>query len=98
MFNYGRLYGAGVAHARLLLQQFNSQLSDARASELANEVYRRTKGKKRFAPRGTSDAEKIPKDKYHSGSYVIQYLHRNLDISTLEGPTKLDADNGSVLI
>ena len=49
VFNYGRLYGAGLANARLLLLQLNPQLSDAEASELARKIYRRTKGIKRFA-------------------------------------------------
>ena len=48
-FNSARLYGPVLAQAELVLLQYNPQLSDADASKLAREVYRRTKGIKRFA-------------------------------------------------
>lgn len=45
IFNYGRIYGAGVKFAALLLKQFNPSLSDQRAKEVATELYESTKGK-----------------------------------------------------
>ena len=82
VFNYGRLYGAGFALARLLLLQFNPQLSDAEASKLAREVYRRTNGIKRFArtknatgttntaadTKGTTDANAATGEKNATGA------------------------------
>ncbi|PVF93049.1 hypothetical protein CPB86DRAFT_768470 [Serendipita vermifera] len=45
VFNYSRIYGAGMRHAVLLLQQGNAGMSTARAKQLAEELYASTKGK-----------------------------------------------------
>ncbi|WBW74669.1 mitochondrial DNA polymerase, gamma subunit Pog1 [Schizosaccharomyces osmophilus] len=44
VFNYGRLYGAGLKHTALLLKQFNSSLDDTQAANLAKALYKSTKG------------------------------------------------------
>lgn len=47
VFNYSRIYGAGVRHAVDLLKKGNPDLSLQRAQASAKELYARTKGKKR---------------------------------------------------
>lgn len=44
VFNYGRIYGAGVKFATRLLKQCNVTLSDADAEKIARELYEKTKG------------------------------------------------------
>ncbi|KAF2267553.1 DNA polymeras-like protein gamma [Lojkania enalia] len=46
VFNYGRIYGAGLKFAATLLRQFNPSLTDAETSKTANDLYQNTKGKK----------------------------------------------------
>ncbi|ORY07050.1 DNA polymerase family A-domain-containing protein, partial [Clohesyomyces aquaticus] len=46
VFNYGRIYGAGLKFASTLLRQFNPNLTDAQTSQTANDLYSNTKGKK----------------------------------------------------
>lgn len=46
IFNYGRIYGAGVKFATALLKQFNPSISDAGAVETAEGLYKATKGEK----------------------------------------------------
>ncbi|KAF3048435.1 DNA-directed DNA polymerase gamma mip1 [Didymella keratinophila] len=46
VFNYGRIYGAGLKFAATLLRQFNPVLTDAQTSSTANALYQNTKGKK----------------------------------------------------
>ncbi|KAL2313878.1 DNA polymerase gamma [Schizosaccharomyces pombe] len=46
VFNYGRLYGAGLKHTTLLLMQMNPTLKTAEAKELAKKLYASTKGVK----------------------------------------------------
>lgn len=45
IFNYGRIYGAGVKFAAQLLKQFNPSLSEQEAKETAVKLYENTKGK-----------------------------------------------------
>lgn len=45
VFNYGRIYGAGVKFATQLLKQCNATLSDDEAASKARELYEQTKGK-----------------------------------------------------
>lgn len=45
IFNYGRIYGAGVKFATQLLKRFNPALSDEEAVETAGKLYESTKGK-----------------------------------------------------
>lgn len=44
VFNYGRIYGAGVKFATQLLKQCNASLGDAEAEKTAKELYQQTKG------------------------------------------------------
>lgn len=46
VFNYGRIYGAGLKFASTLLRQFNPSLTDSQTSKTANDLYLNTKGKK----------------------------------------------------
>ncbi|RYN71959.1 DNA polymerase gamma [Alternaria alternata] len=46
VFNYGRIYGAGLKFASTLLRQFNPSLSDEQTSKTAEALYKNTKGKK----------------------------------------------------
>lgn len=44
VFNYGRIYGAGVKFATRLLKQCNTRLSDEEAHTIARDLYQKTKG------------------------------------------------------
>ena len=46
VFNYGRIYGAGLKFASTLLRQFNPNMSDKEAEDTANKLYKETKGTK----------------------------------------------------
>lgn len=45
VFNYGRIYGAGVKFATSLLKKFNPSITDEQADEVAKQLYAETKGK-----------------------------------------------------
>ncbi|BFZ64290.1 DNA-directed DNA polymerase gamma mip1 [Saitoella coloradoensis] len=54
IFNYGRIYGAGLKFAIQLLQQFNPDVTEVHAKKVAGELYKATKGvKTRTKERGT---------------------------------------------
>ncbi|KAJ1971373.1 DNA-directed DNA polymerase gamma mip1 [Dimargaris xerosporica] len=44
VFNYGRIYGAGVKFATQLLKKFNPKMSQTEATQVAQRLYRATKG------------------------------------------------------
>ena len=44
VFNYGRIYGAGLKFASMLLRQFNPALSESQTNEIASKLYEETKG------------------------------------------------------
>lgn len=44
VFNYGRIYGAGLRFAAQLLRQFNPSLSDNETVKIASKLYAATKG------------------------------------------------------
>ncbi|KAL6851129.1 DNA-directed DNA polymerase gamma mip1 [Amphichorda felina] len=46
VFNYGRIYGAGLKFAATLLRQFNPSLSEKETMEVASKLYANTKGTK----------------------------------------------------
>ncbi|XP_039579192.1 DNA polymerase subunit gamma-1 isoform X1 [Passer montanus] len=48
VFNYGRIYGAGLPFAERLLMQFNHRLTQQQAREKAQQMYAVTKGIRRF--------------------------------------------------
>ena len=44
VFNYGRIYGAGLKFAATLLRQFNPSLSEKETNDIASKLYKETKG------------------------------------------------------
>ncbi|EWC48159.1 mitochondrial DNA polymerase gamma [Drechslerella stenobrocha 248] len=46
VFNYGRIYGAGLKFAASLLRQFNPNVNEAEATAIASKLYKVTKGTK----------------------------------------------------
>lgn len=53
IFNYGRIYGAGLKFATRLLKQFNPKLTDIECAERAQSLYNSTKGKSaQYYPKG----------------------------------------------
>ncbi|KAL5612861.1 hypothetical protein BROUX41_004057 [Berkeleyomyces rouxiae] len=46
IFNYGRIYGAGLKFAATLLRQFNPSLSEQETMDTASKLYSNTKGTK----------------------------------------------------
>ena len=46
VFNYGRIYGAGLKFAATLLRQFNPALSEKETNAVATKLYQETKGTK----------------------------------------------------
>lgn len=44
VFNYGRIYGAGLNFASTLLRQFNAKLTEKETQETAARLYKETKG------------------------------------------------------
>ena len=46
VFNYGRIYGAGLKFAATLLRQFNPSLSEKQTIDTASKLYKATKGVK----------------------------------------------------
>lgn len=65
IFNYGRIYGAGVKFAAQLLKNFNPSLPDEEAKSIANKLYESTKGK--------SKTSKIFKKFWYGGSESILF-------------------------
>ncbi|CCE65831.1 hypothetical protein TPHA_0N00510 [Tetrapisispora phaffii CBS 4417] len=65
IFNYGRIYGAGVKFASLLLKNFNPTLSEQEAKEAASNLYANTKGQ--------SKTSKIFKRFWFGGSESILF-------------------------
>ncbi|TBU23909.1 gamma DNA-directed DNA polymerase [Dichomitus squalens] len=51
VFNYSRIYGAGMRHAVLLLLQGNAGMLPEKAEELARNLYASTKGQKSYGTR-----------------------------------------------
>ena len=72
VFNYGRIYGAGLKFATTLLKQFNPDLTDDAAAETAGKLYDSTKGKKMKARKGMP----VEKGFWYGGteSYVFNRL------------------------
>ncbi|KAL2002149.1 hypothetical protein VTN02DRAFT_538 [Thermoascus thermophilus] len=44
VFNYGRIYGAGLKFAATLLRQFNPSMTEKETTEIASKLYKETKG------------------------------------------------------
>lgn len=56
VFNYGRIYGAGVKFAATLLRQFNPSLSEKQTLDTASKLYKATKGVKTLRKAIASDS------------------------------------------
>lgn len=66
IFNYGRIYGAGVKFATTLLKKCNSSLTDEQAVAMARKLYNETKGQ--------YGASKLLKRKiYHGGTESVMF-------------------------
>lgn len=66
VFNYGRIYGAGVRFATRLLKQCNNKLSDEEAEVMAKKLYQETKG--------TIGNSKLFKRRlYHGGTESVMF-------------------------
>jgi DNA polymerase gamma 1 len=57
VFNYGRIYGAGVKFATSLLKKFNPTITDEMADKVAKQLYAETKGKTSIVKMPLSDAK-----------------------------------------
>lgn len=66
VFNYGRIYGAGVKFATRLLKQCNASLSDAEAEEKAVKLYEQTKGQ-------VSHSKLFLRRMYHGGTESVMF-------------------------
>lgn len=66
VFNYGRIYGAGVKFATRLLKQCNASLSDAEAEEKAQKLYEQTKGQ-------VSHSKLFLRRLYHGGTESVMF-------------------------
>ncbi|KAG0322260.1 DNA-directed DNA polymerase gamma mip1 [Dissophora globulifera] len=76
IFNYGRIYGAGVTFAARLMQQFNSAIDATEAKQRATNLYTATKGLKQSK---AADYELVTdRPFWHGGteSYMFNGLER----------------------
>jgi DNA polymerase gamma 1 len=79
VFNYGRIYGAGLKFATQLLLQFNQEIPEAEARRRAEDLYAATKGNK------YRTSSVFGRPFWHGGSesYVFNALEQ---IATSESP------------
>ncbi|KAG0044556.1 DNA-directed DNA polymerase gamma mip1 [Gryganskiella cystojenkinii] len=76
IFNYGRIYGAGLNFAARLLQQFNTAIDGTEAKKRANNLYTATKGTKQ---QKTAEYQLVhDRPFWHGGteSYMFNSLER----------------------
>lgn len=66
VFNYGRIYGAGVKFATSLLKQCNASLSDEEAEKIAKNLYVNTKG-------DSSSSKFLKRRMYHGGTESVMF-------------------------
>lgn len=66
VFNYGRIYGAGVKFATSLLKQCNADLSDEEAEKIAKNLYVNTKG-------DLSSSKFLKRRMYHGGTESVMF-------------------------
>lgn len=86
VFNYGRIYGAGIKFASRLLKQFNASLSDGEANEIAKKLYDSTKGMLGRSKHFGSEQGRL----YYGGSESIMF-------NALEAIAQLDEPKTPVL-
>jgi DNA polymerase gamma 1 len=82
IFNYGRIYGAGLKFAIQLLQQFNPSLSEPEAKQTAEALYAATKGVK-------GNIAKLQRKSFWRGgteSYVFNRLEAMADLEAPRTP------------
>ncbi|CAI2163061.1 11384_t:CDS:2 [Funneliformis geosporum] len=82
VFNYGRIYGAGLKFAVQLLKQFNETMGDSQAKERATDLYNHTKGKK-FYGKGKI---KAPYENFWYGGSESYMFNRLEEIATDNNP------------
>lgn len=77
IFNYSRIYGAGLKHTKQLLMQFNPEVNEEEATRKATELFASTKGKtSTFELRGIGGANTFLR-KFHFGgteSFVFNQM------------------------
>lgn len=78
IFNYGRIYGAGVKFATQLLQKCSANLSDDEAATKAQELYKQTKGL-------SSYSKFLERRMYHGGTESVMFNALE-SIAQLENP------------
>ncbi|CAG8671440.1 8748_t:CDS:2, partial [Cetraspora pellucida] len=84
VFNYGRIYGAGLKFSAQLLRQFNENIEESEAIERVTELYSKTKGKKFFTK--NINANDFPRKTFWYGGSE-SYMFNSLEgIATAEAP------------
>lgn len=91
VFNYSRIYGAGMKHAIQLLLQNDPTLNPVQAEELAQALYQSTKGVKTFARdarRKGPQKRTGPRSIWHGGSesYLFNMLESIASSATPRTP------------
>ncbi|KAF9904325.1 DNA-directed DNA polymerase gamma mip1 [Linnemannia zychae] len=76
IFNYGRIYGAGVTFAARLMQQFNAAIDAAEAKKRATKLYTATKGLKQHKAQEYELVHDRPFWHGGSESYMFNSLER----------------------
>ncbi|CAK7892969.1 DNA polymerase gamma [[Candida] anglica] len=66
VFNYGRIYGAGVKFATRLLMQCNPLISNEQAAETAKTLYEKTKG-------SSGSSKLLERRMYYGGSESVMF-------------------------
>ncbi|KAL6454099.1 MIP1 DNA polymerase gamma [Candida maltosa Xu316] len=84
VFNYGRIYGAGVKFACSLLKNFNPNISDEEATQVSRNLYDNTKG------RTATSKHLNPGKMYYGGTESIMF-------NTLEAIAQQEAPKTPVL-
>lgn len=77
VFNYSRIYGAGVKHAVQLLRQNDANLTPEQAKKLAQDLYKATKGHKVVTRRRSAAGGPPQTHLWHGGSE--SYLFNTLE-------------------
>ncbi|RIB10058.1 DNA polymerase family A-domain-containing protein [Gigaspora rosea] len=84
VFNYGRIYGAGLKFAAKLLRQFNENIEESEAVERVTELYSQTKGKKFFIK--NINPNDFPRKTFWYGGSESYMFNRLEEIATAETP------------
>lgn len=79
VFNYGRIYGAGVSFATMMLRQFNPNLTAEEAQKIAEDLYRETKGRR-------TTRKKISAHPFWRGGTESFVFNKLEELATQEAP------------